>query len=385
MGESDNFALYRKEMESCLSSGPCLPFLGDFLTQIAQTQAFMSVKRKRQKTTKQNQDSKAKDSTDGTPVNGVTYNNCNGVTHASLNETKSCPATPREFSPVTSSSHVEESHDTASITCSLHDMLSRDRSKRSSSRPKFRRFHSRQNSTDSETASLNYNRNNSSELLDVQNGRFKGKLVPASSDSVITNSGNMNGNPDSWRFANTPRSTSSGKPPLLRRLSESSTTSFFSGGTFYGKPKRRLSESSKSSKTRRFFLDGLVRRSTSSNSVKDGRVTRGISNDILGHSFSTQSIREGSVSPDEVMGKCVSTPIIKDGCNLLSQDISRDVSRECSCERLNESGTFDEEKWQSLVKCTEASHIGKISIPEICSLGGWGGDTFHVFYCKKGN
>lgn len=350
-------------MESCLSSGPCLPFLGDFLTQIAQTQAFMSAKRKRQKTTKQNQDNKANDSTDGTPVNGVTRYNCNGVTHASLNETKSCPATPREFSPVTSSSHVEKSNDTASITCSLHDMLSRDRSKRTSSRPKFRRFHSRQNSTDSETASLNHNRNNSSELLDVQNGRFRGKLVPASSDSVITNSDKMNGHHDSWRFANTPRSaSSSGKPPLLRRLSESSSTSFFSGGNFYGKPKRRLSESSKSSKTRRFFLDGLVRRSTSSNSVKDGRVARGISNDVLGHSFSTQSIREGSVSPDEVMGKSVSTPIIKDGGNLLSQDFSRDVSRECSCETLNESGTFDEEKWQSLVKCTDASHIGKMSI-----------------------
>ncbi|XP_031563120.1 uncharacterized protein LOC116298721 [Actinia tenebrosa] len=350
MGESDNFALYRKEMESLLANGPCLPFLGDFLTQIAQTQAFMSVKRKKQKTTKPNADSKAKDSTDGTPVNGVTYSKCNGVTHASRNETKSCPATPREFSPVTSTNNVEESHDTASITCSLHDMLSRDRSKRSSSRPKFRRFHSRQNSTDNETVSLSHNRNNSSDILDVQNGRFKGKLVPASSDSVITNSDNMNGHPDSWRFGNTPRSTSSGKPPLLRRLSESSTTSFFSGGTFYGKPKRRLSESSKTSKTRRFFLDGIVRRSTSSNSVKDGRV--------LGHSFSTQSIREGSISPNEVMGKSVSTPIIKDGCNLLSRDISRDVSRECSCERLNESGTFDEEKWQSLVKCTETSHIG---------------------------
>lgn len=344
MGESDNFALYRKEMANCLANGPCLPFLGDFLTQIAQSQAFMSVKRKRQKTAKEIQPN---DSIDGEPVNGVTK--CNGLTPLSHNEVNSCPTTPREFSPDTSCDLIDEKRETT-VTCSLHDVFSRDRPKRSSSRMKLRRFYSRQNSTEIDTP-FNHNRNHSAELLDVH--RFKSKLMPASSDSVISNSNSSNSH-----YGNSPRTPSSGRPPLLRRMSESASSSFFSGG-FSGKPKRRFSESSKSSKPRRFFLDGLVRRSTSSNSVKDSRAHKGITNDVLGHSVSTQSIREGSVNSHEVLGKSVSTPLIKDGCNLLSRDISRDVSRDCSCEQLEISSTFDEERWQSLVRSSDSSNIGK--------------------------
>lgn len=211
---------------------------------------------------------------------------------------------------------------------------------------KLRRFHSRQNSTDNDTP-LYHNRNNSADLLEVH--RFKSKLMPASSDSVISN--------PSCHYGNSPRTPLSGKPPLLRRLSESSSSSFFGGGGFSGKTKRRFSESSKTPKSRR-FLDGLVRRSTSSNSVKDSRVNRGMNNDVLGHSFSTQSIREGSVSSHEVLGKSVSTPLIKDGYGVLSRDISRDPSRDCSRERLESDSIFDEERWQSLVRSSDSS-IGK--------------------------
>eukprot|EP00794_Sanderia_malayensis_P018180 gene18180-19994_t len=47
MGETDNFSAYRDDLARSLNSPPCLPFLGDFLTQIAQTQAYLAVQRKR--------------------------------------------------------------------------------------------------------------------------------------------------------------------------------------------------------------------------------------------------------------------------------------------------------------------------------------------------
>lgn len=262
----------------------------------------------------------------------------------SHNEPNSCPTTPREFSPDTSGDLINQLRETT-VTCSLHDVFTRDR-KRSSSRMKLRRFHSRQNSTDNDVTPPYHNRNNSTELLEIH--RFKSKLMPASSDSVISN--------PSSHYGNSPRTPLSGKAPLLRRLSESSSSSFFNSGTFSGKPRRRFSESSKTPKSRR-FLDGLVRRSTSSNSVKDSRVNR-MNNEVLGHSFSTQSIREGSVSSYEVLGKSVSTPLIKDGCSVLARDISEDPSRDCSRERLESDSIFDEERWQSLARSSESS-IGK--------------------------
>lgn len=47
MSEEQNFFTYREELKSSLASSPCIPFLGDFLTQIAQTQAYVAMRRKR--------------------------------------------------------------------------------------------------------------------------------------------------------------------------------------------------------------------------------------------------------------------------------------------------------------------------------------------------
>ena len=47
MSEDQNFSSYREELKNSLKDSPCLPFLGDFLTQIAQTQAYVAMRRKR--------------------------------------------------------------------------------------------------------------------------------------------------------------------------------------------------------------------------------------------------------------------------------------------------------------------------------------------------
>ena len=48
MSEAENFSAYRDDLCNAVNKPPCLPFLGDFLTQIAQTQAYLAVKRKLQ-------------------------------------------------------------------------------------------------------------------------------------------------------------------------------------------------------------------------------------------------------------------------------------------------------------------------------------------------
>ena len=53
MSEEDNFAAYRQELHSFMGQGnPCLPFLGDFLTQIAQTQTYLACREKTPSTPK---------------------------------------------------------------------------------------------------------------------------------------------------------------------------------------------------------------------------------------------------------------------------------------------------------------------------------------------
>ena len=47
MSEDQNFSAYREELKQSLRDSHCLPFLGDFLTQIAQTQAYVAMRRKR--------------------------------------------------------------------------------------------------------------------------------------------------------------------------------------------------------------------------------------------------------------------------------------------------------------------------------------------------
>ena len=47
MSEDDNFAAYRNEVDNLMNQkAPCLPFLGDFLTQIAQTQTYLACRKK---------------------------------------------------------------------------------------------------------------------------------------------------------------------------------------------------------------------------------------------------------------------------------------------------------------------------------------------------
>ena len=43
MAEDSNFLTYRKELKNAMLNPPCLPFLGNFLTQIAHAQAFMAI------------------------------------------------------------------------------------------------------------------------------------------------------------------------------------------------------------------------------------------------------------------------------------------------------------------------------------------------------
>ena len=142
--------------------------------------------------------------------------------------------------------------------------------KRTPSRSKLFLLHSRPNGTASDV-SLNRRGNNCAEVLDVSDGNLRKKLN-SSSDYVITSSSSLNEN-------STPRSKSrtSCRLPLFRRLSETSPNQ--NGSSFSLKtPKRRLSET-KSSETRRSFLKGFIRRTPSSQSVKEGRA--GIAGSIV--------------------------------------------------------------------------------------------------------
>lgn len=57
MSEEDNFAAYRQELDSLMRQGnPCLPFLGDFLTQIAQTQTYLACRKKKSPPKKETQE-----------------------------------------------------------------------------------------------------------------------------------------------------------------------------------------------------------------------------------------------------------------------------------------------------------------------------------------
>lgn len=43
MSENNNFSIYRQEISTALRNPPCIPFLGNFLTQVAHTHAYMAV------------------------------------------------------------------------------------------------------------------------------------------------------------------------------------------------------------------------------------------------------------------------------------------------------------------------------------------------------
>lgn len=294
MGESDNFSLYRSELSACLENGPCLPFLGNFLTEIAQTHTYLACKRKKlikggKQSPLMGRNDKL-DRTDGTIMNGETPKR-NGMTENDV--TPDWQTSPRDKENVT---HEKSEKRTAKV-------------KRTPSRSKLWRFHNRQSINDSGVM-LNRSRNSSTEVLDIPDGDLR-KGLTSSSDSVITSSSSLNESP---RNATSGNSRTPSRPPLLRRLSETSTN--HNGISFLMKPKRRLSET-KTGESRRSFLKGLVRRTPSSQSVKEGRVSRGSSSEKLTVSLSTLSVTENLNNLKfKDLAKSQSSPSVKEGGRL---------------------------------------------------------------------
>lgn len=294
MGESDNFSLYRSELSACLENGPCLPFLGNFLTEIAQTHTYLACKRKKlikggKQSPLMGRNDKL-DRTDGTIMNGATPKR-NGMTENGV--TPDWQTSPRDKENVT---HEKSEKRTAKV-------------KRTPSRSKLWRFHNRQSINDSGVM-LNRSRNSSTEVLDIPDGDLR-KGLTSSSDSVITSSSSLNESP---RNATSGNSRTPSRPPLLRRLSETSTN--HNGISFLMKPKRRLSET-KTGESRRSFLKGLVRRTPSSQSVKEGRVSRGSSSEKLTVSLSTLSVTENLNNLKfKDLAKSQSSPSVKEGGRL---------------------------------------------------------------------
>lgn len=179
--------------------------------------------------------------------------------------------------------------------------------KRTPSRSKLWRFHNRQSINDSGVM-LNRSRNSSTEVLDIPDGDLR-KGLTSSSDSVITSSSSLNESP---RNATNGNSRTPSRPPLLRRLSETSSNQ----NGISMKPKRRLSET-KTGESRRSFLKGLVRRTPSSQSVKEGRVSRGSSSEKLTVSLSTLSVTENLNNLRfKDLAKSQSSPSVKEGGRL---------------------------------------------------------------------
>ena len=301
MGESENFRLYRSELSACLENGPCLPFLGNFLTEIAQTHTYLAQKRKKNLKGERQSPLMARngkiDRTDGAIMNGETPNR-NGMTGHSV--TSDGQTSPR---------------DKETVTLEPSDKRT-PKVKRTPSRSKLWRFYNRQSINDSGVM-LNRSRNSSAEVLDTPDGDLR-KGLTSSSDSVINSTSSLNESP---RIASNGNARTPSRPPLLRRLSE--TSSNHNGISFSIKPKRRLSES-KSNETRRSFLKGLVRRTPSSQSVKEGRVSRGPSNEKLTVSLSTLSVTENSNNLRfKELAKSQSSPSVKED-DRLSPELSPD-------------------------------------------------------------
>ncbi|PFX32666.1 uncharacterized protein LOC111320382 [Stylophora pistillata] len=299
MGESENFRLYRAELSACLENGPCIPFLGNFLTEIAQTHTYLAYKGKNGvKGGKQSPLSARNcklDRTDGAIINGETPKR-NSITSLSVNNVN------------VSSDEQSSPRDKESVTVDSNDKRTA-KVKRTPSRSKLWRFHNRQSINDSGVM-LNRSRNNSAEVLDIPDGDTH-KVMTSSTDSVINSTCSLNDSPRSARNGN---ARTSSKPSLLRRLSE--TSSNHNGVSFSKKPNRRLSET-KSNESRRAFLKGLVRRTPSSQSVKEGRVSRGPSNEKLTVSLSTLSVAENSNSVKfKELAKSQSSPSVEEGGRL---------------------------------------------------------------------
>lgn len=288
MGESDNFKLYRTELSNCLENGPCLPFLGNFLTEIAQTHTYLACIRKKlsQNGASPRGHNDKIGNADSNAVNKTTRRNGTSMDNGGIHRNGG-----------TSMRDVRDSEH-ATPQSKRHAKV-----KRTSSRGKLFRFPSRPRDSDSDLA-LNECGKSSAEVLDIPDGNFR-KRLDSSSDSVITSSCSLNETSVPRSNSRTPR-----RPPLLRRLSETNQN----GAPFSLKtPKRRLSET-KSGESRRSFLKGLIRKTPSSPSVKEGKVSRDPSSEKLTVSLSTLSVGE-NLNPGKSfvdrLAKSQSSPSVK--------------------------------------------------------------------------
>ena len=304
MGEANNFAAYRAELANF--QGACLPFLGDFLTQIAQAHTFFAIRRKKHKL-RQSPSSTRKESMDerdGVEKNGVTK--CNGVILDKTEET----AAPRPVSPRDLySRHAKKEQ----------QGKSRERVRKSSSRTKIRRIYGQQKSC-SNGVLRTRSQNSNVDLLDAPEDNLDQTLSLSRSDSVITTAGSSNESPGCVgdRLSSTPT-----RPPLLRRLSESASSS----GSI-----------SRGSETRRSFLRNFVKRSPSSHSMKEESVFRETSSEQLSHGVSTPAMREGCVSLRvERLAKAQSSPSVKISPSVVSRDVHQDSEQ--SSLSVKSSGT----------------------------------------------
>lgn len=290
MGESDNFMLYRTELSNCLENGPCLPFLGNFLTEIAQTHTYLACIRK-------------KLSQNGNASPGGQSDKIANTGDNAVNKTPKRNGMSMDNGGIhrNRGTSLRDVRDSENVT---PESKGHAKVKRTLSRSKLFRFASRSRDSESDLA-LNECGKRSPEVLDIPDGNFR-KRLDSSTDSVITSSCSLNETSGPRSNSRPPR-----RPPLLRRLSETN----HNGSSFSLKtPKRRLSET-KSGESRRSFLKGLVRKTPSSQSVKEGKVSRQASLEKLTVSLGTLSVGEnlnpGKSSVDR-LAKSQSSPSVKE-------------------------------------------------------------------------
>ena len=304
MGESDNFMLYRTELSNCLENGPCLPFLGNFLTEIAQTHTYLACIRKK---LSQNGNASPRgqsgkiDNTDDNAVNKTTKRNGMSMDNGGIHRNRG--------------TSLRDVRDSENVT---PESKGHAKVKRTLSRSKLFRFASRSRDSDSDLA-LNECGKRSPEVLDIPDGNFR-KRLDSSADSVITSSCSLNETSGPRSNPRPPR-----RPPLLRRLSETN----HNGSSFSVKtPKRRLSETKSGESRRSFLIKGLIRKTPSSQSVKEGKVSREASSEKLTVSLSTLSVGEnlnpGKSSVDR-LAKSQSSPSVKE--DALSNRLSSEAIR----------------------------------------------------------
>lgn len=292
MGEADNFALYRAELAACATSGPFLPFLGDFLTQIAQRQTYLACKqkKKKQKTVKNSPASTRKAETKAVKEkiekNGIKTNKNGMKTLSPSSVCRSKSETTPRCSPqiLARRSQSARTPDSSTRECDSNlesrDLRSQDRPQRRSSSKILRRFYNRQVSH--EPVVTLQRDTHSAEMLDMKDNALGETLTHSSSDSFITSSASLCSNSDGVKY----HPGNSQKPLLGRCRSESISNTSMNGST----TKRRFSESGKTVEGKRSFFRGFVRRSLSSHSMKEERVSRGTSSEKLPYSKSVNAI-----------------------------------------------------------------------------------------------